>query len=191
LAPCDATSSILVFAVRVAERPWKTTGRGDFAKKLLSSESDRVIDQFTEQSQEFLPFATCTVSRIHAACACFVENDSCIERGMDRVTVPSNVTQSLYRIGKNVKRCPESLALYAAARFRDKRVLQEPQQHIPFGTSFLQDAGKSFQNYLLRPPFFLEIAIDLAGMAPLSYASLFRQHLISENLTAQQEATER
>lgn len=47
---------------------------------------------------------------------------------------------------------------------------------------FLQDAGKSFQNYLPRPPLFLKIAIDLDRTAPLSYASLRGQHPISENL---------
>ena len=53
----------------------QTSGRGDFAKKLLSSESVLSIVQLSVQSQEFLPCDTCTISRIHPAFLLFVDND--------------------------------------------------------------------------------------------------------------------
>jgi hypothetical protein len=41
--------------------------------------------------------------------------------------------------------------------------------------SFLQEGKKSFQNYLLTPSFFAEIAIDLDLRPPLFYRSLLKQ----------------
>lgn len=65
----------------------QTSGRGDFAKKLLSSESVRSIDQLPVQSQQFPPCDTCTISRIHPAFLLFVDNDRCNHRqGGIRVT---------------------------------------------------------------------------------------------------------
>lgn len=104
---------------------------------------------------------------------------------------PSHGTHSLYRNHYTAIAVPNRKKRYTLTRIRcfirsstipRQARFERTATTIAIQDLFLQDAGKSFQNYLPRPVLFLKIAIDLDRMAPLSYASLLRQHLISENL---------
>jgi hypothetical protein len=176
-------SSILLFAVRVAERPSVPMAMATLQRSLLPSESDQSIDPFLLQHQRFPSSSNCTVLRNHPACLQCTEEllfaTWCRTASLRPGKQTSNDSdQYASPVPNRRKRDLQFLrpALYAVLPVEDKRISLRTPRELALLVQFYNLGRNLFKTASQQHPFFLQIAIDPNRKPLLSYPSLHTQH---------------
>lgn len=172
-----------------------TPDGGDFAKRLLSSESVRSIDKNLLHPQKFLSCAMCAVSRTRPDCnavAARGRRESIQKLGGRDVGSHSQShasdsieSQSLCRIGKNATHRMGRLGLYALLGGEDKRVSRRSMERMTSRVAFYKARRKLFKTIFASPVFLRKPRLTSIPRAIYSTPRCTRnQEKISDNSNA-------